>query len=582
MTRYLSALMIALFGLTTNVTAQSAPAVHSLDSLDLGSRSSQANPANTAQQNATELASALANSQPPPQCVNKLKEAVKVYQQTHSDQAIRQLLDFNSNQLCTTYLLLTSDQYVNAAQATMQNPASVLFERLIQVAKTMSQQTGSSVGTGGTTNLVSKGVAAKFISLASEYGALTQSTSNATTTVQGALAGLPVLLLAHDVAEECSTRLLASTPCLNHNVVSVLNRFSYSVSFDTSQNSQTLAGTVTSPSSTSAQPATFTANTHSISAVTGKWIAIPGRQFTPADVTQALTQLTPDQAANVMEHADFFQKKEITLASAFQAWQDSAVSQLDTAMGNDTDGLKTLTVWRNLGTSLVTAFGVSENMPPKQAAATDVIQNTLQLALAYETYLGREAQIASSLVAPPILTLEYDENRPASQPTNSVFRAISQQNFKQLTLTENGAISIYDSTPSSSIPGSSRLRDAQFAFEADHTFSISSAIVGNIGFTASGAFYFQHQNSPAILNVNPAAPVTGVTFTGLPSSADQVYAQKGNIAIGQLRLTIGSGSNFKLPISVTYSNRTELITRPTWGAQVGISYDFDLLFGKAK
>jgi hypothetical protein len=283
-----------------------------------------------------------------------------------------------------------------------------------------------------------------------------------------------------------------------------------------------------------------------------------------------------------MAHAGFFQNKEISLANAFKVWQDSAVTQLDPVMGNDTDGQKTLAVWRNLGTSLVTAFGVPENMSPKEAAATDIIQNTLQLALAYETYLGREAQIATSLVAPPILTLEYDENRPTSQPTNSVFRAISQQNLKHFTLTENGAISIYDSTPSSSILGSSRLRDAQFAFEADHSFSISSKIVGNIGLTASGAFYFQHQNSPAILNVNPAAPVTGVTFTGLPSTANQVYAQKGNIAIGQLRLTIGSGSNFKLPVSVTYSNRTELVTKPTWGGQVGISYDFDSLFGSGK
>src|ERR1700722_941938 len=580
MTKQLCILAFVFLGIAIDLSGQGLSRVGGLDSLGSLDRAPQGNTPTTPQQDASDLAGALATSQPPPQCVTKIKEAVKEYQQTHSDHAIRQLLDFNSNQLCTTYLLLTSRQYIAAADATKEDASSVLFQRLIQTAKSMSQQTGSSVGTGGSTNLTSKGVAAKFISLASEYGALTQSTSNLTTTAQGTLAGIPVLLLSNKIAEECSTRLLASTPCENHNVVSFLNRFSYSVSFDTSQNSQTLAGTATSQGGTSAQPATFTANTHTINSVTGKWIAIQGHQFKQADITKALTELTPDQAANVMAHTDFFQKKELSLGRSFQYWQDTAVNTLDTIMGTDADGQKTLAAWQSLGTSLVETFGIPEDMPAKQAASSDVIQNTLQLALAYETYLGQEEKLAASLVAPPVLTFEYDENRPASQPTNSVFRFISQQNLKQVTLTENGAISIYDSTPSSSIPGSSRLRDAQFAFEADHNFSINSAIIGKIGMASSGAFYFQYQSSPAILNVNPSSPVTGVTITGLPSNATQVFAKKGDIAIGQLRLTIGSGSNFKLPISVTYSNRTELVTKPTWGAQVGISYDFDSLFGK--
>ena len=37
-------------------------------------------------------------------------------------------------------------------------------------------------------------------------------------------------------------------------------------------------------------------------------------------------------------------------------------------------------------------------------------------------------------------------------------------------------------------------------------------------------------------------------------------------------------SGVKVPVSVTYSNRTELIDKPTWRAQIGITYDFDSLF----
>ena len=69
-----------------------------------------------------------------------------------------------------------------------------------------------------------------------------------------------------------------------------------------------------------------------------------------------------------------------------------------------------------------------------------------------------------------------------------------------------------------------------------------------------------------------------MTFTGLPSAATQVYAQKGNIAVGQLRLSIGSGSNIHVPLSVTYSNRAKLVAATVWRGQIGVSYDLDSFF----
>ena len=99
--------------------------------------------------------------------------------------------------------------------------------------------------------------------------------------------------------------------------------------------------------------------------------------------------------------------------------------------------------------------------------------------------------------------------------------------------------------------------------------------------TFSVAYYFQDQTSPAILNVTPSGPVSGVTFAGLSSNATQVFAQKGKISIGQLRISLGSSkSGLRFPIAITGSNRTELITASKLGAQIGISYDFDSLFTK--
>jgi hypothetical protein len=108
-----------------------------------------------------------------------------------------------------------------------------------------------------------------------------------------------------------------------------------------------------------------------------------------------------------------------------------------------------------------------------------------------------------------------------------------------------------------------------------------SSILGHS--TATAAFYFQDQTSPAILNVTPGQPASGVTITGLPSTATQVYAQKGKIGIGQGKFTYSPGSSsISIPISVTWSNRTELVTNSIWRGQVGISYDFDSLFGALK
>jgi len=81
------------------------------------------------------------------------------------------------------------------------------------------------------------------------------------------------------------------------------------------------------------------------------------------------------------------------------------------------------------------------------------------------------------------------------------------------------------------------------------------------------------------LNVTPTSPLSGINFVGLSANATQAFAQKGKISIGQIKLTFGqSKSGLRVPLAITISNRTELITASKLGAQIGISYDFDSLF----
>ena len=74
---------------------------------------------------------------------------------------------------------------------------------------------------------------------------------------------------------------------------------------------------------------------------------------------------------------------------------------------------------------------------------------------------------------------------------------------------------------------------------------------------------------------------TPIVDIGLSPDASQAYAKKGIISIGQIKISLGSTkSGLRVPLAITVSNRTELITATKLGAQIGLSYDFDSLFSK--
>lgn len=147
---------------------------------------------------------------------------------------------------------------------------------------------------------------------------------------------------------------------------------------------------------------------------------------------------------------------------------------------------------------------------------------------------------------------------------------------KPFTVTAFFGGAFYNSSPSSSIPSASLLRDIQGGAEFSYLAPSSKlpgvgSLLGNT--TLAAAYYYQDQTSPAILNGLPST----ITFTGLPSNANTVFAKRGVINLAQVRLGFGSGKNITFPLSATYSNRTELIAHPTWGLQFGFNYNLSSL-----
>lgn len=536
-----------------------------------------------------------AADRPPKACVNAIHAAMADRVPASRKLKFSKLLDPNSSPLCGSYLILSSSQFAMADTASrgelLKDVEQQFAAKALGTLKAVAQQEGSSTGTGGSTSLTAKGLSSKLLSIASEYGALTQSTSSNTTTVQGTLAGVPVVLMQKGGLEECATRIFALAPCLHQGALAALSRISYSVAYDTSSASGTVAGTPVSGTVASAvaQPVNVSSNAHSISAITTKGIIVPGKLNSTAYATADKQVATGAAIQKVLDAQTVFQGLEnlgSAPPSAYESFLDEQSGNLSAAADHLTEAQVTHE-WQKLADGLVTSLGLSATMPQESdklaASKSDVLIQAVSIGFGYLQNLANEesADFAAVLAAPPVLTAEYDYNRPAAAPSNSVFRAIFQKTYRPVTITINGAASIYNKDQPN-VPGAGRLRDYQFAAEISHPFSVTLPGSGATNFTVSSAFYDQYQLSPSILNVTPGAPVNGVTFTGLPSTATQVYGTKGNIAIGQVKLTAGGGSAVTVPLSLTYSNRTELITSSTWRAQIGLSYDFDSLFGAKK
>jgi hypothetical protein len=526
-----------------------------------------------------------AADKPPQACVDKLEAAMKTPPVGAAADDFTKLLDTSTNPLCATFLILSSKQFAAAQHASggelLADAEKQFVPQALSVLKAIAQQNGASTGTGGSTNLTATGLTSKLFSVASEYGALTESTSNDTTTVQGTLAGVPLALMQKGAMVECSTRLLALTPCLHQSLLMWMSRMSYSVSFATlGSSAATTSSTTSSATSTAALATSSTTTSGGLNAYGFKAVLVQGALNTSA-YGDADKQIMSNAAAVVAVQAaqGALNANEVAHAAAFMQFltTQAAALRATAATGNRA---AVVAQWRALADPLVSVLGVP--VTPDAGASSPVLQNAVKLAIAYTSYLGTEDAVglATMLAVPPVLSVEFDQNRPTTAPENSVLRLIFQKTYKSVTMTVNGAVSIYDSAQPN-VPGAGRLRDSQLAVEVAHPFTLSIPGVMTTNFTVSGAFYDQYQSSPAILNVTPGAPVNGVTFVNLPSTATQVYGTTGNIAVGQLKLTVGGGSAVTVPLSMTYSNRTELIAKPTWRAQIGISYDFDSLFASS-
>jgi hypothetical protein len=500
-------------------------------------------------------------------------------------------------------------------------------------------QTGAPSSASGTTSAVSKPISP--LSLATEYGGITTSSSNQTITIQAPLDGIPSGLAAKGLVGYCWSPLIEIPGCVSASRLQWLSRFSIGVSANTTSSSQGVSGAA-SASTTSAQPASLmTAGTTSPSIAStfakinlirgGGALTLPsGLKQQGSAVNDAqehiilalsklqqagidfdswrsciLTQFTAERISTpAPESSQFFKYWAQIVPVLFHKepmnCESTAPSLTQQDIERDAPTTAQRDQWRK---QFATVAPTDPNSPEfLNYARLQLINAVDDYIAAAQVFEAQTDQLIKSLA--PVLSFEYDYNTPVNQPTTSTAKLLLSYSWRKLkcssgnssgdsssattvdrfTTTVNVGGNFYNSAPSS-VPSAGAFRDAQAGSEFDVAMCpevkqpiLSYFTNATIGLT----YYYQDQVSASILKVASAGMLLpGINITGLSSSATQVFTKKGPINFVQLKYGLGFGKNVKFPIAFSWSNRTDLITHALWSAQFGVTYDFSSLLNSS-
>jgi hypothetical protein len=178
-----------------------------------------------------------------------------------------------------------------------------------------------------------------------------------------------------------------------------------------------------------------------------------------------------------------------------------------------------------------------------------------------EVYLREKQKLVNEINQGGIVTFEYTNTRNINSPNLSNFRLIAEKGAGGgFDATFNGSLTIFDTLPAGV---SRRVRDFQFSGQLD-------AIVGSVPGAGNMVLSFSGRYERLMENA------TALDGTTVPNT-------KGDIGIGQVKLTIPiKGTGFKIPVSVTFSNRAELIKEREVRGNIGFTFDLDSLFARFK
>jgi hypothetical protein len=404
------------------------------------------------------------------------------------------------------------------------------------------EQVGATASSSGTTTVVSKGTVPSILGLAVENGAVTKDQSATVVTFRTNLGGAARTLAGKGYFQLSS----ASSSSL-----AILDAISLSASFDTSRGD----------SSGSSGTTTLTADRQQLSQWTARVQLINHRNPSNAAFLKAFQ-------ASV---APSLQKVASTTSALYPLLQaDPSIAQWLTksSAGIETARVTATAAPNATSASITQAISdalteAEKTFPAEATLRSDTRAGLTDYDRAASVFAGDRQGVLDKLAGAALLALEWSNDRPALGPNTSNSR-LAGEIGTQPDLTWNTSLTLFD--PYNALPTgvTHRVRDLQLSAEmdvrlgnyADPTFILS----------LSGKYLHQYENS--------FDPTTGL----------MIQNTTGNTGIAQLKLTIpaGKGTGAKIPLSITYANRTELIQESVVRANVGITYDLDSLFARVK
>ena len=441
----------------------------------------------------------------------------------------------------------------------------------------VDEQAGASAGSGGAASVAEKPGITGLITAALESGAMAQTFDQNLLTLRGNAEGLFRFLTGQEVLPVCQTP--QSTDC----DPSALNNLELTASLDVSNtNSQTVNGR--NPLTGAQLAALLSSDKRQFSSASARYAIVNSRDLRSAKYRAAWLQWYSTHGAafalagaellkaldEVMNLAAKTPARDVTgnpivvagiPLSVYKAWELDAKAALKAAPRTEAA----------VGAVLAQRFDLLEaeirRLIPDLDARLEVAAN------AYVRFFNITRQ-GFALANMPMLTAQFTYSEPTLQPKliegklSFAWSPKTHGTVNPGTVTFNGGFSAYTKPqPSDSKGGTARWRHAQLAFQFDRPMGGDSAPVA----IAVGA-YFQYQISPGLINIPSGTTAPG--GVALPGNATLLLAPKGTIAVAHASITLHiPKSGIKLPIGISWSNRTELLPGNEVRAHIGFNFD---------
>lgn len=479
------------------------------------------------------------------------------------DDSARQLLELFVGEVAKRNKLFTNAAEEKAA-------AEDFF--LTADKKRTDKQIGSSPNSAGTTSLAVKGGAPSIIGWAVENGAATSSITGNTVTVRVNPYGLLRAIGGRGFLGEGFLTNLKNPKSEETKTQDFLRKFSTSFSFDTIRGNEN---------------PTFIVSQQQLSAFSVRYEFINQRTPYSQTAQKKFREFVSQNSKTFNQYDQLIDKlvdqnNGTFKNSALQGWLDETNRKIKAIPNPSKEKVKLIQNQLKPGDenlAEVLKLVDAESTRKYKEAVRLVIQEQLNsfpvdqlledpvVKTAFEdfanltvSYEKQRQNFIKEVNKGTVAAFEYTNNREPVAPDTSNFRFIYENGrfFNNTDFTFNASLTMYNKKPM--FTGVKRVRDFQFALQTDTTLE-------NFGDTVV-TFAGRYER----LNTDVVDPL-GVV---MPNS-------KGDVAVGQFKFTIPIADwGIKLPLSLTFANRTDLIKESTVRANFGFTFDLDPIFAKFK